>query len=285
MTPLRQKMIEDMQLRGLAERTQERYVAAVRGLAEYYGKSPAVVTEDELRQYFLYLKNEKKAAASTCIQVLCGLKFLYEQTLGREWPILDFVKPKRGRKLPVVLSHEEVKRVLGCLRQPHYRVCLTTIYSCGLRLQEGVKLQVRDIDSSRMLIHIRGGKGNKDRYVPLPERTLVQLRWYWGRHRNPVWLFPRRGEGLVAQKPMDSSGVQKAFRAAVKESGLNKAASVHTLRHSYATHLLEAGVNLGLIQEYLGHDSLTTTAMYIHLTPQLEQEVTDTINQLMDGLA
>ena len=283
MTPLRQKMIEDMQLRGLAERTQQSYVAAVRGLAEYYGKSPAEISEGELRQYFLYLKNEKKAAASSCIQVLCALKFLYEHTLEREWPLLNFVKPKRGRKLPVVLSQKEVKQVLDCLRQPHYRICLTTIYSCGLRLLEGVKLQVRDVDSSRMVIHIREAKGKKDRYVPLPERTLAQLRWYWGRHRNPVWIFPRRTEGLVAQEPMDESGVQKAFRAAVKESGINKAASVHTLRHSYATHLLEAGVNLGLIQEYLGHESLTTTALYIHLTPQLEQEATDTINQLMDG--
>src|SRR5262245_52943003 len=168
MTPLRQKMIEDMQLRGLAERTQTSYVAAVRGLAEYYGKSPAELNEGELRQYFLYLKNEKKAAASSCIQVLCALKFLYEQTLAREWPILDFVKPKRGRKLPVVLSQEEVKRVLACLRQPHYRICLNTIYSCGLRLLEGVKLQVKDIDSSRMVIHLKEAKGKKDRYVPLP---------------------------------------------------------------------------------------------------------------------
>lgn len=275
-----------MQLRGLAERTQESYIRAVSGLAAYYGKSPAHIDEGEVRQYLLYLKNEKKAAASTCIQVMCGLKFLYEHTLGREWPILDFVKAKRGRKLPVVLSREEVKRVLGVLRQPHYRVCLTTIYSCGLRLLEGVNLQVKDIDSSplRVMLHIKQAKGKKERYVPLPEGTLAQLRWYWRRHRNPVWLFPQRTEGYFAKQPMDASGVQKAFRAAVKESRLNKAASVHTLRHSYATHLLEAGVNLGLIQEYLGHDSLATTVMYIHLTPPLQQEVTDTINQLMDGL-
>lgn len=281
-TPLRQKMIEDMQLRGLAERTQERYVAAVRGLAEYYGKSPAELSEGELRQYMLYLKNEKKAAASTCIQVLCGLKFLYEHTLKREWPILDFVKPGREKKLPVVLSRAEVTKILGCLRKVHYRVCLSTIYSCGLRLKEGVSLQVRDIDSSRMVLHVRKGKGRKDRYVPLPERTLAQLRWYWRHHRHPVWLFPGRGFG--EKGAMGLSGVQKAFRAALKESGVNKAASVHTLRHSYATHLLEAGVNLGVIQEYLGHGSLTTTLLYIHLTPQAQQEVTGTINQLMAEL-
>lgn len=282
MTALRQKMIEDMQLRGLAARTQQSYVAAVRGLAEYYGKSPAELREAELRQYLLYLKNEKEVAASTCNQVLCALKFLYEHTLQREWPILDFVKPERGRKLPVVLSREEVKQVLESVRKAHYRVCLSTLYSCGLRLREGVNLEVRDIDSSRMVVHVRQGKGRKDRYVPLPERSLEQLRAYWRRHRHPVWLFPGRGFGQNG--PVDPSGVQKAFRAALKESGVNKKASVHSLRHSYATHLLEAGGNLGLIQRYLGHGSLTTTFIYIHLTPQGQQEVSGTINQLMAEL-
>ncbi len=282
MTALRQKMIEDMQLRGLAKRTQGSYVAAVRGLAEYYDKSPAEISEGELRQYFLYLKNEKKVAASTCVQALCALKFLYQHTLQREWPILDFVKPERERKLPVVLSRAEVRQVLGCLRKPHYRVCLSAIYSCGLRLKEGVSLQVRDIDSGRMVVRVRQGKGRKDREVPLPARTLAQLRGYWPRHRHPVWLFPGRDWGEAG--PMNPSGVQKAFRAARQESGLNKAASVHTLRHSYATHLLEAGVNLGLIQAYLGHNSLTSTLIYIHLTPQIDQDVTGAINQLMDDL-
>lgn len=282
MTPIRQKMIEDMQLRGLAERTQASYVAAVRGLAEYYGKSPDKISQSELRQYFLYLKNEKEVSASSCTVALCGLKFLYQQRLERAWPILEFVKPEREEKLPVVLSREEVQRLLGCLRQPHYRVCLSTIYSCGLRLLEGVKLQVKDIDSSRMVVHIRQGKGRKDRYVPLPERTLEQLRGYWLRHRHPQWLFP--GRGLGSSEPMNESGVQKAFRAALKQSGIAKAASVHTLRHSYATHLLEAGVNLRLIQSYLGHDSLNTTALYVHLTPQTQVEAVTTLNQLMTSL-
>jgi site-specific recombinase XerD len=216
------------------------------------------------------------------MQVLCAVKFLYEQTLKREWPILDFVKSGGQRKLPVVLSRGEVQRVLGCLRKPHYRVCLSTIYSCGLRLKEGVGLQVRDIDSERMVLHIRQGKGNKDRYVPLPERTLDQLREYWGYHRQPEWLFPGRGCG--EQGPLNVSGVQKAFKAALAQSGVNKAASVHTLRHSYATHLLEAGVNLTLIQRYLGHDSIQTTAIYLHVTPQAQQEVVGRINQLMAEL-
>lgn len=281
MTALRQKMIEDMQLRGLAARTQQSYVGAVRGLAKYYGKSPAELSEAEIRQYLLYLKNEKKAAASTCNQVLSALKFLYQHTLQQRCPILEFVKPERERKLPVVLSRAEVKQVLRRVRKVNYRVCLGTIYSCGLRLKEGINLQVKDIDSGRMGLYVRRGKGNKDRYVPLAPRTLEQLRGYWQQHRNPVWLFPGRTDSYVATRAMEKSSVQKAFRAALQESSITKAASVHTLRHSYATHLLEAGVDIRLIQKYLGHDSLATTYIYIHLTPQVQQEVTATINQLM----
>jgi integrase/recombinase XerD len=146
MTPLRRRMIEDMQLRGLAERTQEAYVAAVRQLAEHYGKWPDQISDEELRQYFLYLTNEKKASRSTIRIALCAIKFLYEETLHQEWPTLTLVRPPREHKLPVILSREEVQRILSCLRRPHYRACLTTIYSCGLRLQEGVHLQVADID-------------------------------------------------------------------------------------------------------------------------------------------
>jgi integrase/recombinase XerD len=273
MTPLRQKMIEDMQLRGLSVRTQDSYVRVVRQLAEYYRKPPDQVTEAELRQYFLYLKNDKQVSRSTCTQALCGLKFLYQHTLQRDWTVLDFIRPAQEHKLPVILSV-----VLSRVRQPHYRVCLSTIYACGLRLLEGVHLQVADIDRGRMLLHVRGGKGNKDRYVPLPERTLDQLRQHWGRHRQPRWLFP--GRGLSASAPMAESGVQKAFRAALHQSGLAKPASVHTLRHSYATHLLEAGVNLRQIQSYLGHDSLSTTALYTHLTCQGEVNAVETIERL-----
>lgn len=161
MTPLRQKMMEDMQLRGLSVRTQETYVRVVRQLAEYYHKPPDQLSQADLRQYFLYLKNDKHASRSSCTQALSGLKFLYEQTLQREWPILDFIRPAPERKLPVILSIAEVRRLLGSVRLAHYRVCLSTIYACGLRLLEGVQLQVRDIDSGRMLVHVRGGKGNK----------------------------------------------------------------------------------------------------------------------------
>jgi site-specific recombinase XerD len=281
-------MIEDMQLRGLSARTQAAYVQVVRQLADYYGKSPEQLSEEELRRYFLYLKNEKQVSRSSCTQALCGVKFLYHHTLQREWAIpygtrsavLEFIRPPQEHKLPVVLTIEEVGAILSRVRQPAYRVCLSTIYSCGLRLHEGVQLQVRDIDSQRMLLHVRGGKGNKDRYVPLPEQTLKQLRSYWRQHRHPVWLFPGRDR----TKPLDESGVQRAFRAALKASGINKAATVHTLRHSYATHLLEAGVNLRQIQSYLGHTSLASTAIYTHLSQKGEAEAVAVINALMARL-
>jgi integrase/recombinase XerD len=286
MTPLRQKMIEDMQLRGLLPRTQESYVRVVRQLAEHYGKSPAQIGDEELRQYFLYLQNERKYASSSCRVVLCGLKFLYEYTLGRGWPTLELVRPAKEEKLPVILSREEVKCILACLEQPVYRTCLGTIYSCGLRLLEGVQLQVQQIDSERQVLHLRQAKGRKDRYVPLPSRTLGLLRDYWRRHRNPVWLFPRAKsvEMGIASRPRAESGVQKAFRKALDDSGVNKAASVHTLRHSWATHLLEAGVNLRLIQEWLGHKSLTTTAIYTHLTVKAQQQAGQVIDELMAEL-
>jgi integrase/recombinase XerD len=288
-TPLRQRMIEDMQLRGLATQTQVAYVRAVRQLAEHYNKSPDCISEEELRQYLLYLKNEKRASASAFKIALCGIKFFYERTLQREWVTFDLARPVRQHKLPVVLSVEEVQRILGCLRLPRYRACLGVIYACGLRLREGVFLQVPDIDSDRMVIHVRHGKGNKERYVPLPQGTLLALRQYWVIHRNPVWLFPARPPADVSPaavtQPMDPSSVQRAFRIALQESGVQKAATIHTLRHSYATHLLEAGVNLRLIQAYLGHSSPASTAIYTHLTREGDDLATEAINRVMDRLA
>jgi site-specific recombinase XerD len=287
-TPLRQRLIEDLQLHGFAAKTQDAYVRAVKQLAEYYHKSPDVISEEELRQYLLYLTNEKHVSASTFTIALCGLKFFYEQTLQRTWTTLDLARPAREQKLPVVLSRAEVHQILSCLYRLPYCVCLTTIYSCGLRLREGVHLQVGDIDSARQMVHVRQGKGGQDRYVPLPEGTLGLLRQYWSTHRHPRWLFPaptRAGVPVVAAtRPMDESGVQRAFRAAWQASGIAKAASVHTLRHSYATHLLEAGVDLRVIQAYLGHRSPQTTALYTHLTQPTEQRAIEAINRVMAEL-
>ncbi len=288
MTELRNRMIQDLQLRGFSERTQEMYVRAVRQLAEHYHKSPDLITEEELRQYFLYIKNVKHYSRSASTIALCGIKFFFEHTLKRDWPTLTFVRAPREKKLPVLLSREEVQRVLSAVRLPRYRICLTTIYSCGLRLKEGTHLQVSDIDSSRMVIHVHRGKGAKDRYVPLPKRTLQLLRQYWKTHRNPIWIFPAPGRGGIgmstANEPMPRSSVQQAFKLALRQSGLRKCAAVHTLRHSYATHLLESGVNLRVIQQYLGHSSAATTSVYTHLTLKAQTMAIDSINDLMQDL-
>ena len=287
MSILRQKMIEDLQLRGLSARTQESYVQAVRQLAAHYHKSPDLISEEELRQYFLFLINIKHVSRSTHTLALCGIKFFYEHTLKREWHTLEFARPAQEKKLPVVLSMQEVGQILGCLHTLRYRVCLTTIYACGLRLLEGVSLHVKDIDGQRKMVHIHQGKGGKDRCIPLPEASLLMLRKYWATHRNPIWLFPSVHSSLSPEQAaqfMHETGVQKAFRAALQESGVKKDATVHTLRHSYATHLLEAGLNLRVIQSYLGHASPETTAIYTHLTSTVHAQASQTINDLVTQL-
>ena len=172
MTQLRQRFIEDLQLQGKSERTQQAYVRTVRMLAEHFNTPPDQLSEAQIRQYFLYVTNVKKWSAATITQAVCGIKSFYTVTLHRDWQILDLTRPQRPQKLPDVLSHDEVQHLLQAVRLPQYRMCLTTIYSCGLRLTEGTRLQVSDLDSVRMLVHVRGGKGKKDRYVPLPQRTL-----------------------------------------------------------------------------------------------------------------
>jgi len=289
MSPLQQRMLEDMQLRGLSARTQEAYARAVWQLAQYYQRRPDRLSEEELRRYFLYLTNVKKIARPTATIALCGIKFFYEQTLQQPWPTLRLVRPPREWKLPVVLSREEVRQILAAVRIPVYRACLTTIYACGLRLLEGTRLQVPDVDSARMLLHIHG-KSKKDRYVPLPETTLQLLRAHWCTHRSPVWLFPAPTRHRLAHSlahdggPVTRSSLQSAFRRAVQRAGIAKRAHVHTLRHSYATHLLEAGVNLRLIQDNLGHRSPRTTALYTHLTGEVRATLSEPLNQLMRDL-
>ena len=286
MTPLRQHMLEDMQLRGLAARTQESYLGAVQQLAIHFHRSPDLLTEDELRQYFLYLRNVKRVAPNTSNVALNAVKFLYVHTLHRPWPLGDLLRPPIPKKLPIVLSPEEVWRVVEHVRRPHYRVCLSVIYACGLRLLEGVQLQVSQIDSARMQLHIHGGKGNKDRAMPLPPRTLSLLRAHWRLQRNPVWLFPSTAsrDEQHASVPMDESGVQKAFRHAVQAAGVSKPATIHSLRHSWATHLLESGVNVRVLQLWMGHASPTTTAISTHLTQHAEQTAATALERLTAGL-
>ena len=285
MKPLRQRMLEEMQLHGLSTGTQDCYISAVRRLAAHYLKPPDELSDEELRNYFLYLMNEKQLSSSSCRVAHYAIRFLYVQTLKRPWPPDLVVRPAKATKLPVVLSIGEVQQILGCIRKPHYRVCLSTIYACGLRRGEGISLQVTDIDSERMVLHVRQGKGAKDRHVPLPESTLEMLRSHWTTHRHPLWLFPAKPQDgqpwATATAPMSPGSLQKVMRAAVQESGIQKPATVHTLRHSYATHLLEAGVSLRLIQAYLGHSSIATTARYLHLTRPTETAAAEAINRTM----
>lgn len=280
MTELRRRMIEDMQLRGLATETQRCYVKAVERLARHFGRSPDRLSEGEIRQFFLHLIDDRHVAESTLRTHFYGIKFFYERTLARTWPVFDLVRPRTREKLPVVFSEEEVRRVLARVRNATARMCLTTIYAGGLRLSEGAKLQVTDIDSARMVLCVRCGKGGKDRYVPLPGPLLEPLRTYWTTHRCRPWLFPapdRRG-------PVSPTTVQKTFKAALRDSAVRKDASVHTLRHSYATHLLEHGVNLRVIQEILGHKSPKTTALYTHLTRKTVDNLRGVVNRLMADL-
>ena len=285
MSALRQKMIEDMQLRGFAVRTQEAYLRAVRKIAAHFRRPPDQLTEAQVREYFLFLKNEREFSPSALKIAHSGIKFFYTHTVERDWATLLKLRVPRRKSLPDVLPVEEVRRIIDAVRTPHNKTYLWTVYSLGLRLQEGLALEVGDIDSARMLVHVHRGKGAKDRYVPLPASTLAMLRQYWATHRNPRLLFPATGRNRrrapTATEPMGKASVQGAMRRVVLQLGFRKSIHVHTLRHSYATHLLEAGVNLRLIQQYLGHSSLQTTMVYLHLTSQGQEQARAAIDRLM----
>jgi site-specific recombinase XerD len=283
------RMIHALQLNGKGERTQEAYARAVRMLVEFQDKAPEAITADELQAYFLHRRNVSHWSPATLRICYAGIRFFFERVLQRDWPLLQLLRAQRERKLPAVLSVEEVRRVLGCIRTFHNAAFLTTVYSCGLRLQEGLHLEVADIDSARMMVHVHRGKGAKDRYVPLPTATLGLLRKYWVTHRNPTLLFPAIGRGHQAAPgattPMATSSVQGAFRQAVVAAAIHKRqVSVHTLRHCYATHLLEAGVNIRTIQRYMGHTDLETTMVYLHLTQKGQEDAAQLINTVMGGL-
>ena len=261
----------------------------MRQLAEHFDRSPDLVTAQELREYFIHLKTERRFSRQSSTQALCAVKLFWEKTLQRPWPAeLEFARATPQFKLPVVLSAAEVRSIVTRVTALDHRVALTTIYSCGLRLGEALTLEVGDIDSQRMFLHLRAAKGNRDRYVPLPQRTLERLREVWRSHRHPRWLFPAKGHsGLgahTATEPMCRTTLQRAFRLALHASGIKKAAHIHTLRHSYATHLLEQGENLRQLQVNLGHHSPTTTAIYTHLTTLCQTQHQQRINQFMGDL-
>ncbi|OVE78229.1 hypothetical protein BVX98_00935 [bacterium F11] len=265
MTALRQKMIDEMQLRNFAERTQEAYLFAVKRLALYYRRSPEKINEKEVHDYLRYEMIERKLSVSSINQKINGLIFFYREVLKR--PRVNFLMPpRRGeQKLPEVLSLEEVERLFNATRSPKYRAIFKTAYAGGLRLGEVLQLRVTDIDSSRMMIRVEQGKGNKDRYVKLSTNLLQELREYWKRDRPKRWLF----EGRMPDESLGETSVQKAYKKAKAEAGIKKEGGIHTLRHCYATHLLEAGeTDLRTIQVMMGHGSIVTTSRYLRIANQ-----------------
>jgi len=283
-----QQSIRALQLAGKSDRTQECYTRAVRMVADFYGKSPDQIAEPELEEYFLHRRNTDKWSAATLRIAYSGIKFFFINVLKRDWHLFTYLKAKREKRLPCILGKEEVFRILDHITTFHNYVFLSTVYACGFRISEALALQVSDIDGKRMQIHVHRGKGAKDRYVPLPDDTYQLLRRYWATHRNPTLIFPALGRGAnkgpTAQTPMAIDSVQGAFRKAKFAAGITKRrVSVHTLRHCYATHLLEAGVNPRIIQRYLGHSNLETTMVYFHLTQKGTEDALKIINSTMRG--
>ena len=280
MTELRRRMLEDMQLRGLAKNTQQCYMNSVKILARHYNRCPGQLSEEDIRNFFLYLIKEKRVCESTVRIYLHGIKFFFEKTLKQQWPVLNLIRAQKRKRLPVVLSTEEVRKLLSLVKVPRNRVCLSIVYSCGLRISEAIHLNVSDIDSERMVIEVRNSKGGKDRYVPLPRRTLDLLRKYWIKSRSNSWLFP----SSVTADHISVSAIQLCFKKVLRESGITKHATVHTLRHSYATHLLESGVDIRVIQGVLGHSSPKSTVIYTHLTQKIVKKFHNTVDDLMSNL-
>lgn len=285
-----QKSINSLSLNGKAERTQEAYTRALRMLCEFHGnKPPEAITEPELEAYFLHRKNVDRWSSNTMRICYCGIRFYYVKVLARNWQLFNYLRARSESRLPAILAEDEVRAILRHVHSAHNRAFLSTVYACGLRLQEAQYLEVSDIDAARMMIHVHRGKGAKDRYVPLPHASLERLRAHWCSHRNARLLFPAWGRDSrsagSAQTPMAKSSVQGAFRRAKLEAGIKKrGVSVHTLRHCYATHLLEAGVNLRVIQRHLGHSSLETTMVYLHLTHKGTADAYALIDAVMKDL-
>jgi site-specific recombinase XerD len=288
MTELKQRFIEDMQLRHLSPRTIEAYVFHVRRLAGHFGKSPDNISDEELRAYFLHIRNIQNWSRTAIKIALCAIKRFYVFTLDKPWPALQVVLPKKDKKIPPILSIDEVHRILNLVRIDNHRACLKTLYSLGLRLGEACCLQVSHIDSQRMVVHIHGGKGSKDRLVPLPQKTLCLLRSHWRTHRNPTFLFPAPGRGDIhmptSNKGLPKSSLQIAFRQACRKAGITKKVSPRHLRHAYTIHLLEAGVPLRFVQHYLGHSDPRTTMIYAQLINPIQVEAIDIINAVMEQL-
>jgi len=272
MTSLREKMIRDLTIRNYSPATIKHYVAAVAAFSNFCGHSPSRLTLEDIHRYQAHIVEQGGSWSGFNIAV-CALRFLYTKTLRRDWDIRHIAHAKRPKRLPVVLSQEEVLRVFAVVEHGMHRVILMTAYACGLRVSEVVSLRVEDVDSGRMLVHVRQAKGQKDRIVPLAQTLLEVLRSYWRVYRPHTWLFP----GHPRDNHVSTRTVQRAVTHAVAAAGLRKHATSHTLRHSFATHLLETGTDIRTLQALLGHHRLATTQIYNHVA---RKEITATKSPL-----
>ncbi|MES9900690.1 MAG: site-specific integrase [Sedimenticola sp.] len=263
MTPLRNKMIEAMTVRGFSPRTHESYLRAVRGLAKYYHRSPDTLTPKQIQRYFTYLAVERGLAWSSCRLAFHGIRFLFLQVLQRSRFDMEITTPKRKEQIPELLNHAEVAAILNACKNPKHRLMLTLCYGCGLRVNELTHLHVSDIDGERGLLRIEQGKGGKDRLLPLGPTLLEQLRVYWRHYRPDNWLFP----SPLLVKPLNVSAIQRVFARVKQQAGVKKRGGIHSLRHAYATHQLEAGIPIHRLQHLLGHQDLHSTLRYVHWVP------------------
>ena len=261
MTPLRQRMLEDMSIRNFAQNTQESYLQQVSSFARHFSRSPEELGPEEIRAYQTHLVIDRHLSASSVGIASAALRFLYRVTLRRDWKPDDIPMPKKPFKLPVVLSPDEVMRFLACIENLKHHTILTTAYAAGLRVSEATHLKVIDVDSQRMMLRVDQGKGNKDRYVMLSPRLLDDLRSYWKVTRPKEWLFP----GDIPGQPISRHAVGLACEKAHRASGITKPITPHSLRHAFATHLLESGTDVRRIQLLMGHRSLATTSRYLKI--------------------
>lgn len=270
MSPLQQKLIDAMLLRGFSQKTQKSYIAAVKGLATYYGCSPAQLTQEQIQAYFLFLVKKRQLSGSSCMLIRSAIRFFYINVLGWEEMSLETVEvPKRAQRIPELLSRADVRRLLQACPNQKHNTLLSTIYGCGLRVSEAASLKVKHIDSERHIVRIEQAKGAKDRQVLLPETLLDRLRRYWQAYKPTAWLF----FGTDEDKPLSISSVQKIYEAAKRRAKIDKVGGIHSLRHAYATHQLEAGMPVHQLQKLLGHSDVHTTMRYVHWLPNYQADI------------
>ena len=279
MSPLRERMIEEMKLRNFAPGTVDAYVSAAARFASYFGKSPEELGKEQVREYLLHLVEEQNVGWSTYNVALCALRFLYHETMGRDELLKGIRCPKEHKRLPVVLSQEEVQQFFAATPNIRLKAIFGAAYSAGLRVSEITNLRIVDIDSDRMMMHVRQSKNAKDRYVPLSPSLLQVLREYWKAHRPDPWLFP----GNPKHRPLSRVTANRHCVNVRKLAGLSKPVTMHSLRHSYATHMLEAGADLRTLQMLLGHRNIKTTAKYTHVSQKLVRSAPSPFDLIMDS--